>query len=48
VHVVVVVRERLDDSARPLQPERLADERHLRPGGDEPVDELLGEPAIDL
>ena len=32
----------------PVEPGRVADEDHLRAGGDEAVEEILREPAVDL
>jgi hypothetical protein len=48
VHVVVVVRVWDHDAGRPVEPGRIADEDHLRSGGDEAVEKILGERAIDL
>src|SRR5215831_11205793 len=48
VHVVVVIRSVLHDSGGSVQPGRSADEDVLRAGGDEPVEEILGEPEVDL
>src|SRR5215210_1306452 len=48
VEVVVVVDQRRDDAARPVQAEARADEDPGRRPADEAVHELLGEPAVDL
>jgi hypothetical protein len=48
VQVVVVEDERLDHLLRPGEPGARADEDELGAGGDEPVDEILGEDPVDL
>ena len=48
VYVVLVARVGDHDSRRAVKPGRVADEDHTRSGGDEAVDEILGEPVIDL
>jgi hypothetical protein len=48
VEMVVVVRERLNDSGRSREAGVRADEDANRAGRDEPVDEVLGERAVDL
>ena len=48
VQVVVVVDQRHDDVPRALEVQVRADEDLDRAGRDEPVDEVLGELAVDL
>jgi hypothetical protein len=48
MHVVLVARVGDEDSWRPVESGRVADEDHLGSGGDEPVEEILHEPVIDL
>ena len=48
MQVVVVVDEHLDDARRAVKAGAGADEDHLRAGANEPVDQVLGEPAVDL
>ena len=48
MHVVLVARVRDHDSRGPAEAARVADEDHPRAGGDEAVDEILREPAVDL
>ncbi len=49
MHVVVVVRgQHFDDRRRPCQPGVRSHEHVRRAGGDEPVDQVLREPPVDL
>jgi len=48
VQVVVVVREHLDDARRPVKRRGRPHEHQLGAGGHEPVDQILGQPAVDL
>ena len=48
VHVVLVVRVGDDHAVRSAEPGRVADEDHPRTGGDEAVEKVLREVAIDL
>ena len=48
MHVILVARPRNHDSGRPAKPVRVADEDHLRTGGQEPIEKILREPVVDL
>jgi hypothetical protein len=48
VQVVVVMDEHLDDAGRAVKVGVGTDEDELRTSSHEPVDQILGEPAVDL
>lgn len=48
MQVVVVMDEHLDDAGRAVEVGAGADEDDLRTGPREPVDQVLGEPVVDL
>ena len=48
MHVVLVIRVWDDDAARPTEPGREADEDGLRARGDETVEQILSQVAVDL
>jgi hypothetical protein len=47
VHVIVVIRQRLDDPPRSVEGEMRPGEDVPRPRGDEPIHEVLGEVLVD-
>ena len=48
MQMVVVMDEHLDEAGRAVEVRAGSDEDDLRAGSHEPVDQVLGEPAVDL
>ena len=48
MHVVIMARPRSYDSGRPAKPGGRANEDRLRTCGEEPIQEVLREPEVDL